>query len=159
MIKLFSLASVPTMSVGRPTPNLSSIRTRSRQSMAVWAAQMTATTTQTKLKSDCAQNGQMRSSSERPYYRSYWYATFFHVSISSPKCLPFHLCVRLMQNVSLSLQCFTSIYLFIIMCRMRNICQWVIPCQINQFFAKFASPDSDFDEIWHTWRLCLKKIL
>ena len=36
---------------------------------------------------------------------------------------------------------------------------WVIPCQINQFFAKFARPDSDFDEIWHTWRLCLKKIL
>ena len=35
----------------------------------------------------------------------------------------------------------------------------VIPCQINQFFAKFARPDSDFDEIWHTWRLCLKKIL
>ena len=28
----------------------------------------------------------------------------------------------------------------------------VIPCQINQFFAKFARPPSDFDEIWHTWR-------
>ena len=27
---------------------------------------------------------------------------------------------------------------------------WVIPCQINQFFAKFARPPSDFDEIWHT---------
>ena len=26
----------------------------------------------------------------------------------------------------------------------------VIPCQINQFFAKFARPPSDFDEIWHT---------
>ena len=26
------------------------------------------------------------------------------------------------------------------------ICMWVIPCQINQFFAKFARPDSDFDE-------------
>ena len=24
-----------------------------------------------------------------------------------------------------------------------------IPCQINQFFAKFARPPSDFDEIWH----------
>ena len=29
---------------------------------------------------------------------------------------------------------------------------WVIPCQINQFFAKFARPPSDFDEIWHTCR-------
>ena len=29
---------------------------------------------------------------------------------------------------------------------------WVIPCQINQFFAKFASHPSDFDEIWHTCR-------
>ena len=28
----------------------------------------------------------------------------------------------------------------------------VIPCQINQFFAKFARPPSDFDEIWHTCR-------
>ena len=29
---------------------------------------------------------------------------------------------------------------------------WVIPCQINQFFAKFARPPSDVDEIWHTCR-------
>ena len=28
----------------------------------------------------------------------------------------------------------------------------VIPCQINQFFAKFARLPSDFDEIWHTCR-------
>ena len=28
----------------------------------------------------------------------------------------------------------------------------VIPCQINQFFAKFASHHSDFDEIWYTCR-------
>ena len=26
----------------------------------------------------------------------------------------------------------------------------VIPGQINQFFAKFARPPSDFDETWHT---------
>ena len=84
MAKLCSLASVPTMSVGRPTPSPSSTRTRSRQSMEVWAAHMTATTTRTKLKSGCAQNGQMPSSSERPYYRSFWYATLFHVSICSP---------------------------------------------------------------------------
>ena len=30
--------------------------------------------------------------------------------------------------------------------------KWVIPCQINQFFAKFARPPSNFDEIWHTCR-------
>ena len=29
-------------------------------------------------------------------------------------------------------------------------CIRVIPCQVNHFFAKFARPPSDFDEIWHT---------
>ena len=33
-----------------------------------------------------------------------------------------------------------------------DVCVWVIPCQINQFFAKFASHPSDFDEIWYTCR-------
>ena len=28
----------------------------------------------------------------------------------------------------------------------------VIPCQINNFFPKFARPPSNFDEIWHTCR-------
>ena len=28
--------------------------------------------------------------------------------------------------------------------------KWVIPCQINQWFA---SHPSDFDDIWHTWKL------
>ena len=31
---------------------------------------------------------------------------------------------------------------------------WVIPCQINQWFV---SHPSDFDEMWHTCRQCLKK--
>ena len=29
---------------------------------------------------------------------------------------------------------------------------WVIPCQINQFFAKFTRHPSDFDEILQTCR-------
>ena len=33
-----------------------------------------------------------------------------------------------------------------------NIYIWVIQCQINQFFAKFARPPTDLDEMWHTCR-------
>ena len=55
--------------------------------------------------------------------------------------------------------CLTGVTVLCFQAYSCTVCLWVIPCQINQFFAKFARPDSDFDEIWHTWRLCLKKIL
>ena len=138
MVKLCFLASVPTTSVGRPTPSLSSTRTRSRQSMVVWAAQMTATTTQTKLKSGCAQNGQMPSSSERPYYRSYWYATLFNVSLCSPECLFFRLFVRCMQKC-IPLSSMFHLYLRVHVCRM----------QIYEYMVD-SHETSTFDILTHT---------
>ena len=37
-------------------------------------------------------------------------------------------------------------------CTIKCGCIGVIPIKINQLFAKFARPPSDFDEIWQTCR-------